>query len=222
MSRCVNCHTVSGKKEGAWVNLEQAMHRSGAEAGCVGCHQKKQMDSACAGCHGFMTRSKQMTQAYCGTCHQTPPARDTAIEAEPVAAPSAAEILAARTPTTGTYDRGDIPETVTIGSLSKTYEPVELPHGKIVSALVKGIENNNLANYFHTEQGTLCQGCHHNSPATKRPPRCASCHGEPFQESDLFRPGLMAAYHQQCMGCHDQMGIENPASRDCAGCHKEK
>ena len=116
----------------------------------------------------------------------------------------------------------DIPETVTIKSLSETYEPVELPHGKIVSALVKGIENNKLATYFHTEQGTLCQGCHHNSPATRKPPRCASCHGKPFQESDLFRPGLMAAYHQQCMGCHDQMGIEKPASRDCAGCHKEK
>lgn len=222
LTGCIDCHTVPGKKEGAWINLEQAMHRSGAEAGCIGCHERKQMDTACAGCHGFMTRSRQMSEPYCSACHLKPAAREPSFEENQVSAASADEMLAARTPTISTYEADDIPEKVIIRSLSKTFEPVELPHGKIISALVKGIDNSKLAAYFHAERGTLCRGCHHNSPAAKTPPRCASCHGKPFQEGVLFRPGLMAAYHLQCMECHDQMGIEKPAPRDCTGCHLKK
>jgi hypothetical protein len=147
---------------------------------------------------------------------------DAVEESDLVATAAAAEVLATREPTLGTYDVADIPEKVTIRVLSKDYEPVELPHRKIVLTLADGLKESELAKYFHTDIGTLCQGCHHNSPAALKPPQCASCHGQPFQEGDLFRPGLMAAYHQQCMGCHDQMKIEKPAARDCAGCHKEK
>ena len=34
------------------------------------------------------------------------------------------------------------------------------------------------------------------------------------------KPGLMGAYHLQCMGCHKEMGMEKPVS--CTDCHKEK
>ena len=221
LTGCADCHTVPGRKKGARVNLEQAMHRSGPSASCIGCHERKQTENACIGCHGFMAESRQMPRTYCAACHMAPPAGSAAAEAEPPPRATAAELLTARTPA-GTYDLAHVPERVTIASLSKTYEPVELPHGKIVSALKKGIGESRLADHFHTEQGTLCRGCHHNSPAAETPPRCVSCHGEPFQEDTLFRPGLMAAYHQQCMGCHDRMGIEAPASRDCTGCHEEK
>ncbi len=217
LTGCVDCHSIPGGKEGSEVNLEQAMHGS-----CIGCHEQKQTSEACAGCHGFLTKLRQMPEAFCSTCHMAPLYEDTPSEGDQKADVSAYKMLAARTPANGTYAAADVPEEVTIKSLSKAYEPVVLPHGKIVSALENGIENNKLATYFHTEQGTLCQGCHHNSPMTKTPPRCVSCHGEPFQESTLSRPGLMVAYHQQCMGCHDRMGIEKPASRDCVGCHKEK
>ena len=79
-----------------------------------------------------------------------------------------------------------------------------------------------LASYFHREPGTLCQGCHHNSPAAKKPPQCSSCHGQPFDAKKLDRPGLMAAYHQQCMDCHDKMQLEKPVATDCIACHKKK
>jgi hypothetical protein len=222
LRRCVGCHRMPAGGDGSRVNLEEAMHRSGAESSCVGCHEQKQTENACIGCHGFMSKTRQMPQTYCSTCHLTPPSENTASGTEQPSEPSAADMLAARTPMTDTYDMADIPETVTIEPLSKTYEPVELPHRIIVSTLMNGIENSKLAAYFHTQRGTLCQGCHHNSPASPQPPRCISCHDKPFQESALFRPGLMGAYHQQCMGCHDRMGIENPASRDCTGCHQEK
>ncbi len=217
LTGCGECHSTPGKREGSGISLEQAMHRN-----CIGCHEQRQLESACAGCHGFMSQSRQMPQTYCSTCHMAPPVGEVRTDADRMPVASAAEMLAARTPTLATYDMADVPEKVTIESLSETYAPVDMPHGKIVSALVNGIENNKLTAYFHTERGTLCRGCHHNSPATKTPPRCVSCHDKPFQEKTLFRPGLMAAYHQQCMGCHDQMGIEKPASRDCIGCHKEK
>ena len=77
-----------------------------------------------------------------------------------------------------------------------------------------------LAANFHADPGTICQGCHHNSPIGKKPPQCASCHGQPFDERKLNSPGLLGAYHIQCMGCHAEMGIEKPVG--CTECHKEK
>lgn len=224
LTGCVDCHSLTGEEDGDWVNLQQAMHQADSEASCVGCHTGKQADKTCAGCHDFMTASDQASTATCNTCHQVPVPEtdDTAVQAEMVSTAAAAEALAAREPTLGTVAVDDIPEKVTIKALSKDYEPVELPHRKIVLTLADGLKDSELAKYFHTEIGTLCQGCHHNSPAALKPPQCASCHGQPFQEDELSRPGLMAAYHQQCMGCHEQMKIEKPASRDCAGCHKEK
>ena len=134
----------------------------------------------------------------------------------------AAMLLEARQPVTATYSDEDIPETVEIKALSKQFESAKMPHRKIVHTLVKNIKESKLAGAFHREPGTVCQGCHHNSPVAKKPPACASCHGQPFDGRNLFRPGLQAAYHLQCMECHKDMGIEKPAATNCTGCHKEK
>ncbi|MBW2367359.1 MAG: cytochrome c3 family protein [Deltaproteobacteria bacterium] len=259
LTACSDCHTLSGKKEGDWVKLEQAMHLSRSNTSCIGCHGNQQADKNCAGCHGFMTKVNQPPQSFCNACHQVQKpemvavpgpeispevveAAETVPEAEaatemlaaaetaPVSEVTetdtqdmlAANALASRQPTEGTYDVADIPETVTIKTLEDKYEPVVLPHRKIVLKLADNLKDSQLAKYFHADKGTLCQGCHHNSPVSVKPPQCGSCHGKPFNESSLFRPGLMAAYHQQCMGCHHEMGIEKPANRDCAACHKEK
>jgi DnaJ-class molecular chaperone len=88
--------------------------------------------------------------------------------------------------------------------------------------LFNNIKNNKLANYFHHEKGTICQGCHHNSPAAKKPPTCGSCHSRPFNEKDPFKPGLMAAYHRQCMECHKAMEIKKPVSTNCTACHQKR
>jgi DnaJ-class molecular chaperone len=84
------------------------------------------------------------------------------------------------------------------------------------------IKGNKIANYFHSDAGTMCQGCHHASPETRKPPKCSSCHGKPFDANNPLRPGLMAAYHQQCMECHRAMGLKKPQATDCTGCHKKK
>jgi cytochrome c553 len=115
-----------------------------------------------------------------------------------------------------------IPEKVIIKGMAKDYQGVELPHRKIVHALMNDVAKSKLAKSFHDSATTLCQGCHHNSPAQPKPPACISCHGKSFTGNNPLRPGLMGAYHQQCMTCHEAMGIKKPASRDCTACHKKK
>jgi Zn finger protein HypA/HybF involved in hydrogenase expression len=97
-----------------------------------------------------------------------------------------------------------------------------MPHRKIFKTLAGGIKDNKIAEYFHNSEGTLCQGCHHYSPVSKKPAACSSCHGEAFDARNPSKPGLMAAYHLQCMDCHQAMGLEKPVSTDCIACHKKK
>jgi len=219
MDACGKCHTLQGSKDGKFVKLQTAMHRVSAQASCLGCHDRFLSDKRCAGCHATMPRRDPPGLSGCVSCHMPKPAAATP-ETEPKV--MAAMLLEARQPVTATYADEDIPETVEIKALSKQYEAVKLPHRKIVQTLVKNIKDSKLAANFHRDPGTVCQGCHHNSPVAKKPPACASCHGQPFDGRNLFRPGLQAAYHLQCMECHKDMGIEKPAATNCAGCHKEK
>ena len=219
LNTCGSCHTLSGSKEGNYIKLEQAMHRMGAESSCIGCHTERQTDKNCAGCHASIPKNRKQDSAACLACHATPPtgtmmsSNDTDV---------AKALLSSRTPVTGTYSQADIPEKVIIKAISKEYEPAELPHRKIINTLLKNIKDDKLAGYFHRDEGTMCQGCHHHSPAAKKPPSCSSCHGAPFDENNILRPGLKAAYHRQCMECHEVMGIEKPVATDCTGCHKKK
>ena len=199
------------------------MHLNGANSSCVGCHTAKQADPKCAGCHESMSPTRKASDATCKACHLASTVENKALPKDPKdAAELAEEILADRKATVATLDEKDIPDIVTLKSLTDKYQPVEMPHRKMVQKLAANIKDNRLANYFHADPATLCQGCHHNSPLAKTPPQCGSCHGTPFDDRNPFRPGLMAAYHQQCMGCHDEMGIQKPANRDCIACHKEK
>lgn len=219
MDACGKCHTLQGSKDGKFVNLRTAMHRVSAQASCMGCHDAFQADKRCAGCHASLPRKDWPELAGCVSCHMPKPAAVTP-QTEPKA--MAAMLLEARKPVTATYSDEDIPETVEIKTLSKQFEPAKLPHRKIVQTLVKNLKDSKLAGAFHRDPGTICQGCHHNSPVAKKPPACASCHGQPFDGRNLFKPGLQAAYHLQCMECHKDMGIEKPVATNCTGCHKEK
>jgi hypothetical protein len=219
---CVQCHSLEGSKEGDNVTLQQAMHRLKVDQSCMGCHEAKLNNQSCAGCHTSFEKKRQQGTASCVNCHMVPPSRLTN-EAQPAEEMRlAAETLDAREAVTVTYDDQEIPETVVIKALTNQYEPVKLPHRKIVNALFNNIKDNKLANFFHHEKGTICQGCHHNSPAAKKPPNCGSCHGRPFNAKDPFKPGLMAAYHRQCMECHKAMDIKKPVSTDCIACHAKK
>lgn len=220
LTSCAECHTVNGIKEGDFVRLEQAMHDLRADAACLGCHTRQQADKSCAGCHAFIRKGPRNDPASCRECHMDEAPSGSEITGKPEEAMLATMLLKAREKVTGTLPVEDIPEKVVINKLEKQYQPVEMPHRKIVQSLVERIGDNELAAFFHEGPGTLCQGCHHNSPVSKKPPQCGSCHGQPFDDKAPNIPGLYGAYHIQCMGCHSEMGIEKPVG--CTECHKEK
>ncbi len=228
IAACGDCHTLEGKMDGttAIPPVAVAMHDAQSSRSCVGCHAVETAKPSCAGCHSTM--EKGLTKDSCATCHSIPLGA-TAEQAETGGLIKASKeekaALAARTVTAreharvSTFADADIPETVTIGLLSKDYEPSKMPHRKIVKTLLDKQSQNKLAGVFHTEKATLCQGCHHNSPPSKTPPKCVSCHGVELKASPDGRPALKAAYHLQCMTCHAQMQ-QKPASSECADCHK--
>ena len=238
------CHTPAGTKEGGFVTLETAMHKADAGQSCAGCHATAQKKPECAGCHAERKQGAGDMNA-CGACHVKPAGSLEQGVADMMAKPAtkdtaaaeaalAEKLLAGKRDVTATFPTEDIPETVTIGSLSKDYEPGILPHRKIVLSMVAGMKDSKLAGAFHEGDAAVCQGCHHNSPASKTPPHCGNCHPAVETMTASPRPALKAAYHTQCMGCHKAMGIEGkvvdktpgakpvPTATDCSGCHKEK
>ncbi len=222
LTGCVQCHPLQGNKEGGGVTLEQSMHRPNVDQSCIGCHESQQAQPACAGCHISFEKKQPEGTASCDNCHAVPNSEIIGVADKDEEKMMAAGALGGRDSATNIYSDEDIPETVVIKALSDKYEPVKLPHRKIVTAMVDKIKTNQLANFFHHENGTVCQGCHHNSPAAKTPPKCISCHSKPFNAKDPFKPGMIAAYHRQCMECHKAMGIAKPVATDCTACHKKK
>lgn len=220
LNACVSCHTPAGSEKGNYVNLQDSMHRAEAQMSCLGCHTSKQMtEPACAGCHKAIPPQQAQDQNSCLSCHSEVPAGiDMQMDEKRVAE----MLLEARRPKATAYKPDDIPDVVEINALSNKYGGVKLPHRKIVNKLVSGMGDSQLAAYFHRDSTTICQGCHHNSPAGLKPPKCASCHGKPFDSRDPYKPGLQAAYHIQCINCHSEMGIEQPVSTNCTGCHRAK
>jgi len=229
---CNKCHTVAGSKDGGFVPLEQAMHRATAQQSCVGCHNTKKTEAKCAGCHDMIKARKTPAAAECKKCHIQ---GKLSVPAEPGQMPAywnmkpeekaaaAATLLKDRADKADVFSTEDIPEKVVIKGLVNEYEASEMPHRKIVMKLVENIKDSKMSGVFHSDPGTLCQACHHHGqPGAKKPPKCSNCHSQPFDAKTPGRPGLKAAYHGQCMGCHKAMALKKPLNTDCVGCHKEK
>jgi hypothetical protein len=224
---CDKCHTLGGSKKGKFVTYEQAMHHQTSQQSCFGCHNAKQAATSCAGCHKSISQAGRPDDASCKQCHlQVPEAVEvlrTSLMLNQQQKSSIAEVmLKNRKVTPGTYAEADIPDKVVIKTLSDKYEPVEMNHRAHVLKLMQGVKGDKLAEYFHRDPGTLCQGCHHNSPPAKQPPNCSNCHAKNFTAKEANRPELLAAYHGQCMRCHKDMKVEKPAATACVECHKEK
>ncbi len=232
MKSCSECHTVAGSEQGDFVTLTDAMHSRKVDRSCVGCHRKEQTDPQCAGCHWMTNQAAPPADDSCKKCHQSLPegygGEDFAPSKEEKA--SIGQImLEADLAQPETFNVDDIPELVTIGSLSKEYAATEFPHRKIVLTLMEGMKKDSLAASFHAGEVSMCQGCHHNSPKAMKPPRCSNCHGAPFVESAPDRPGLKGAYHGQCISCHKAMGItelkkgsKTLKAQSCVVCHDKK
>ena len=222
VTACSECHTSLGKEEGAFITTEQAMHRVTTQASCVGCHAKTQTKPQCAGCHTFMGRTGQNTDASCAKCHVRIMAGPELTANKDAKVSTASMIMGGRTKTDTAIKIDDIPENVEIGVLANEYQASKFPHRKIVQKIMEGMKDDAMAAYFHSSPYAMCSGCHHNSPASANPPKCVSCHGKVAGAKDGAKPELKTAYHQQCIGCHSEMGIQKPAATACTECHAAK
>jgi hypothetical protein len=130
-------------------------------------------------------------------------------------------------------DPEKVKKEVTIKVLEKQFEPAKFPHLDIIKKLVDISNKSKLANYFHKDMQTLCEGCHHQSLAEAEvqkdaPPYCRNCHAVAIDLQALQKVRLLTAYHNQCMGCHDAMQLDKGSklrSKEgdrCADCHKRK
>ncbi|HSO18782.1 MAG TPA: cytochrome c3 family protein, partial [Desulfosarcina sp.] len=73
LQSCSSCHTNAGKAEGDHVKLARAMHSKTSQASCIGCHQARQADFECAGCHDFIAaRATDRQDPSCQACHMAP------------------------------------------------------------------------------------------------------------------------------------------------------
>lgn len=212
MKPCGDCHTVPGTSSGGGVTLERSQHMTGAGFACVGCHLQVTRTDDCRGCHRELGPPPDVRS--CGRCHVGPLPTGEAEEPPPptVAVPHIAPLPPSS---------DDFPESVEIGSLAKRYAAAKLPHRKIVERLDAAARKGSLAPTFHGSAETLCVGCHHHAPIGARPADCGSCHGDAALAA-VDKPGLMVAYHRQCIGCHQQMRIDKLGCTDCHGEREER
>ncbi|MEJ2722076.1 MAG: cytochrome c3 family protein, partial [bacterium] len=216
LARCTDCHTLWGDEKGSEVTLQQAMHNMTSRHSCVGCHNTHKTDIGCAGCHDLMEQAR-LSEHACNICHAGPP--PPKLEKVKSLYTSMDQFQPKPADVKLTFTADEIPDTVTIGVLAKEYPPVKMPHGLITRKLSAYIAASRIATHFHGREDVVCEGCHHHGSIGRQPALCENCHREPFNENDLFRPGLYGAYHQRCIGCHVSMDIQNPS--DCKVCHKE-
>jgi hypothetical protein len=218
---CKGCHTLMGKPEGNGVNVARAYHDVFSEHSCEGCHNLKKMEKGCFGCHSNIpvmdVESVGPKKESCAVCHRGEMKRPFSRPPLSVAG----------------LDPKNVPKEVEIKVLGKEYEPAKLPHLEIIKKLADVSNKSKLGNYFHVNMQTLCNGCHHRSVTEAEvkkdtPPNCRGCHPVMFERDALNKTTLISAYHRQCMGCHDKMGIEKGSSvrfgkgDRCADCHKKK
>lgn len=98
----------------------------------------------------------------------------------------------------------DAPRILTIDRIKETdiYAPVKFSH------------------LAHAEMSDLaggCRTCHHYNPPGNVI-GCSECHATQRQRTDINKPDLKGAYHQQCMNCHRAWS----GNTDCISCHEIK
>lgn len=207
LESCAKCHTKTGAKEGGFITLAEAYHATDSTWSCVGCHGKEQQKPDCAGCHHL--RRGGMTAESCEKCHTGN--LETLDQAK-------------KLPAAITLFGEGVKAELEISILAKEYEKTTIQHTKIAQKLTEISNDSRLATAFHTDETTICAGCHHlgRVEAGNPVPTCATCHtarNAPFGKA----PTLLGAYHQACLGCHQKMAYpEKEMPQQCAGCHKEK
>jgi hypothetical protein len=212
LQACKKCHGMKGIPEGRWIITSGAYHDMSSDFSCSGCHNNKKSEQNCSGCHHHLLdmdlKVKGSKKESCAVCHSGKKEGSGSKKPFP----------------TNEMNAQKVPEKVTIRILEKQYEPSVFPHLKIIRKLSEVSNDSKMAVSFHRNMQTICNGCHHQSntqaeAVKNKPPYCRNCHSLTFDQKNINRPRLLAAYHRQCMGCHEKMKIK---ATGCTDCHKEK
>jgi hypothetical protein len=118
-----------------------------------------------------------------------------------------------------------VPDSVTLNSNNKLYEPFSFNHAKHI-LLTKECSYCHHHTTGTLEQDPNCVRCHRNSSETKVV-SCKGCHqvdsfsAAAFKAKDpktyhLDKPSLKAAMHRNCITCHEK--VKGPVG--CQDCHK--
>ena len=94
-----------------------------------------------------------------------------------------------------------IKDTIQLGHIAREYGPVKFDHK------------------IHLDMADTCQDCHHHHGEIEKTPPCRECHNTRTTASGEKKPGIMDAYHKQCLDCHKGKG---GGPQKCEGCHGEK
>lgn len=101
----------------------------------------------------------------------------------------------------------------------------DIPHKYVLlnSPYINQMENQyGPVRFMHAKHANMikdCAVCHHYRPAqpeASETTKCSACHQKPFNPEHPERVGLKAAYHMNCIQCHQRM---NQGPTDCTGCH---
>jgi hypothetical protein len=207
LEKCSNCHTREGDaSKGGNITYEGAFHKIASRQSCVGCHSSAKQDEKCAGCH--QTVAAEVPKSSCPICHRGA-AKGNIIEVPPIPL---------------FWDKEKVPEKLQIKTVEREFKPADMPHLKIVNKLTAISNGSSLARWFHAAKDqALCSGCHHkvDLPSAEKFPTCNSCHGRSHDPKALGKPGIIGAYHRQCVGCHESMK-QKPSSLECEKCHQSK
>ena len=212
---CDKCHTLSGSAKGGYVSLAEAYHAVFSEHSCVGCHRERILTHKnCVGCHKFMENvdisAKSPRTEICDRCHT-----------------GQKKIVMPPKISADKLDPKVVKKDVEIKVIEREFQPAKLPHKKKIDLFVKVTNDSKLARYFHGGKlEVVCSGCHHHTKwgaEVKKwtPPACKNCHPVEFNPAHPEIPRLIAAYHQQCVGCHKAMKVPK-AVKKCSDCHKPK
>ena len=213
LKACKECHGIIGSQDGGGINVAGAYHDVFSGHGCSGCHMMKKAEAECSGCHHHLLdmdiHAKGPKKAFCKVCHNGK--KEGPVSVNPIAI-------------TATALR-EVPEEVEISILEKEYKPALFPHREVIKKLIEVSNKSDMATYFHRGIEAICKGCHHESDPEAEaekdtPPHCRRCHSLTFDQQNMNKPRLIAAYHRQCIGCHTQMGITE--TEECKDCHEEK
>lgn len=233
---CTECHTVQGSEKAKFVTLYRAMHsefiqprRENTPSSCVSCHIRQTRQRECAGCHDHLVGNRRDGEQWCNVCHTVAPSA----KPEQIAAGIANKLPFAQNEALATatvlgrkqaqyWSSLVAPYKVEINVLENQYGACLFNHRHHAFSLYERIRGNQLASAFHVEKATICTTCHHHSPASATPPKCSSCHSTTISWRPEGRPNLMAAFHLQCMNCHQDMKVARPRNTDCATCHKPR